>query len=346
MRVLPVMTLLCGFLGLLSPGSNTCAAAFIDSAGRSVQLPGSAERIFAAGPPAAIYLYVLKPQALLGWPRELRPEERHYIAPAFRDLPTTGRLTGRGNESNLERVLALKPDLIVDVGSLTPTYVDLADRIQAQTGIPYVLIDGRLDSSAQALRLLGRAIGAGSRAEAIARDAEQTLAEAARVRAAVPRERWPRVYLARTADGLETGLRGSINSELIERAGGINVMTSQDGRHGLVRVSMENLYLANPDTIITWDPAFHAAVWRDPRWQSVDAVARKRVHLSPLLPFGWIDRPPSLNRLIGLRWLLGLFHPDAANIDLRREVRRFYRLYYQVDLDDAALSALLQPAPR
>ena len=53
MRVLPVLTLLCGLLGLLSPGSNTCAAAFIDSAGRSVQLPGSAERIFAVERPAS-----------------------------------------------------------------------------------------------------------------------------------------------------------------------------------------------------------------------------------------------------------------------------------------------------
>ena len=31
--------------------------------------------------------------------------------------PEVGRLTGRGNTANLEIVMALKPDLILDVGS-------------------------------------------------------------------------------------------------------------------------------------------------------------------------------------------------------------------------------------
>ena len=42
-----------------------------------------------------------------------------------------------------------------------------------------------------------------------------------------------------------------------------------------------------------------------------------RVYLSPTAPFGWIDRPPSLNRMIGLKWLAGLFYPEQAPQDLR-----------------------------
>ena len=54
--------------------------------------------------------------------------------------------------------------------------------------------------------------------------------------------------------------------------------------------------------------------------------------LSPTAPFGWIDRPPSLNRVMGLKWLAGLFYPQLAPIDLRAAATEFYRLYYQVDL--------------
>ena len=57
--------------------------------------------------------------------------------------PEVGRITGRGNTANLEVVLALKPDLILDVGSVSATYVSLAERVQQQTGIPYALLDGR-----------------------------------------------------------------------------------------------------------------------------------------------------------------------------------------------------------
>ena len=42
------------------------------------------------------------------------------------------------------------------------------------------------------------------------------------------------------------------------------------------------------------------------------AVREKRVYLAPTAPFGWIDRPPSLNRVIGLKWLAGLFYPDSS----------------------------------
>src|SRR6056297_3401930 len=130
-----------------------------DSAGRTVELPEEITRVFAAGPPAAIMLHAMKPEALLGWPRALREEERRYIAAPYRDLPETGRLTGRGGEANLERVLALEPDLILDFGSVRDTYADLADRVQAQTGIPYVLIDGRFEATPASLRLVAEVLG-------------------------------------------------------------------------------------------------------------------------------------------------------------------------------------------
>ena len=57
------------------------------------------------------------------------------VVPArFADLPTLGRLTGRGNTANVEVVLAARPDFIFDYGSLTVTYRSLADRTQQQPG--------------------------------------------------------------------------------------------------------------------------------------------------------------------------------------------------------------------
>jgi iron complex transport system substrate-binding protein len=107
-----------------------------DGAGRRVTVPAKVERVFPAGPPAAIQLYTLAPEMLLGWPRANRPEELEFLLPGVGNRPEVGRLTGRGNTANLESVLALKPDLIVDSGSTRQTFVELADRVQAQTGIP------------------------------------------------------------------------------------------------------------------------------------------------------------------------------------------------------------------
>lgn len=320
--------------------SPATADEIVDSAGRVVTVPSHVERVFAAGPPASVLIYVLAPDRLTGWPRALRPEERDYVAAPYRDLPELGRLTGRGDTVNLEVMLSAKPDLIVDFGSVRDTYVSLADRVQAQTNIPYLLVDGRFDATPQALRLVGGALGVGDRAEALAAYVEDTFRELDTTLAAVPESERPRVYLARGPDGLETGLKGSINTEIIERAGGINVAVDP-GRQGISRVSLEQVLAWNPDTIVTWDPIFYEAVWSDPSWASVEAVRRGRVYLSPTAPFGWIDRPPSLNRVMGLKWLSRVFFPDRFPDDLADQTRAFYKRVYHVDLDEDALNRLL-----
>jgi iron complex transport system substrate-binding protein len=311
-----------------------------DSAGRKVEIAAKIERVFAAGPPASILLYMLAPEQMTGWPDPPRAEERPYIAPQYRDLPALGRLTGRGGTANLEVVLKVKPDLILDFGSVKDTYVSLADNVQAQTKLPYILIDGRFDATPRALRLLGAILGLKERGEMLASYVEKTFASIDAVIASTPAEKRPRVYLARGPDGLETGVVGSINTEIIERAGGRNVMAAA-GQSGLVRASLEQVIVADPDIILTWDRNFFARVNTDPLWAGIKAVRDKRVYLAPTAPFGWIDRPPSLNRVIGLRWLAGLFYPDRLGHDLRATTREFYRLFYHVDPSDAEVDTLI-----
>ena len=319
------------------------ARSVTDSAGRTVTIPDTVQRVYAAGPPAAVLLYVLAPDRLIGWPRAPSPEDERYLPEAYRGLPETGRLTGRGNTANLEVVLRTKPDLIFDFGSVRRTHVSLADRLQAQTGIPYLLIDGRFEHTASALRLMGNVLGVPERAEELAAHVETLLADLEAVLADIPESGRPRVYLARTPSGLETGLQGSINAEIIERAGGRNVAgvnPDAASRRGLTQMSVEQLILANPDTIITWDRTFYAEVWSSRVWEPIEAVRQGRVFLAPTSPFGWIDRPPSVNRIIGLRWLGGLFYPDRMRSDWQEEARLFYSLFYHVDLTDELLSRL------
>ena len=318
------------------------AATVTDSGGRTVTVPDTIGKVFASGPPASILLYMLAPEKMTGWPNSLRESERPYVAEAYRDLPALGRLTGRGGTANLEVVLKIKPDLIVDFGSVRDTYVSLADMVQEQTGIPYILIDGRFENTPDALRLLGRTLGLAERGEKLAAYVEQTFAKIDAAVSEVPEGQRPRVYLARGPDGLETGVRGSINTEIIERAGGINVADAP-GQKGIVRASIEQVIVANPDTIITWDRNFYDKVFKDPLWSGIEAVKRGRVYLSPTAPFGWVDRPPSLNRIIGLKWLARKFFPDRFETkDFRQTVREFYKLFYHVELGEAELERLLE----
>ena len=325
---------------ILMSAAPVSARTVTDSAGRKVEIPDRVEKVFAAGPPASILLYILAPEKMTGWPDPPRGEERPFIAPAYRDLPALGRLTGRGGTANLEVVLKTKPDLILDFGSVRDTYASLADNVQEQTKIPYILIDGRFNATPAALRLLGDILGLEDRGEVLAKYVETTFADIDAVLKTTPDDKRPRVYLARGPDGLETGVVGSINTEIIERAGGRNVAQAA-GQSGLVRASMEQVIVADPEIILTWDRNFFDRVKRDPLWDGIRAVREDRVYLAPTAPFGWIDRPPSLNRVIGLRWLAGLFYPDQLGHDLRETTRAFYRLFYHVDPGDAELDTLI-----
>jgi iron complex transport system substrate-binding protein len=310
-----------------------------DSAGRSVPVPARVERVFPAGPPAAILLYTLAPDLLLGWPRANRPQECAYMLPDICTRPEIGRITGRGNTANLETVLALKPDLIIDVGATSETFVSLAARVQDQTGIPYALLDGRFLALATAYRKLGQLVGQQDAAEALADYTSRTLTEITGRIANIGAENRPQVYYARGPRGLQTGLGGSINVETIELIGR-NVAGGSRG--GLANVSIEQVLLWDPDVIVTIDLEFFDAVRSDPSWAPVKAVRDNRVHLSPKMPFGWVDFPPSVNRLIGLWWLAKILYPERFPEDLRPLTRDFYARFYHVTPSDAQIDEVLK----
>jgi iron complex transport system substrate-binding protein len=134
---------------------------------------------------------------MIGWSVAPRPNEREFLLPAVRNLPELGRLTGRGDTANIEVVLQAKPDVIFE----------------------YLLFDGRLDRAADSVRVLGTVLGVKERADLIARYIEETEELVDERLMDLPPAARHRVYLAREANGLETGLTGSINTEIIERAG-------------------------------------------------------------------------------------------------------------------------------
>jgi iron complex transport system substrate-binding protein len=313
----------------------------VDSAGRRVEVPVKIERVFAAGGPAAVFLYTLAPEKLLNWNLPLTAEQRAYLPPRYGELPALGRLTGRGNTASVETVLATRPDLILDYGTINPTYVSLADRIQKQIGVPYLLFDGDIDQIPGVYKLAGAALGMSEKAAELSSYAERLLADVEKRLARVPPEKRPLAFYARGPRGLQTGLKGSINVESIERIGARNVAAERIGQGSLVSVSPEQLLAWNPETVITIEPAFAATAATDDVWKSIAAVRNGRVYLAPTLPFPWLDSPPSVNRLIGLKWLGRILYPDAFPMDLQAQTRAFYSLFYHHTPDDRQLNELM-----
>ncbi|WP_159999547.1 ABC transporter substrate-binding protein [Roseomonas sp. 18066] len=315
-----------------------------DAAGRAVTLPALVTKVVAAGPPAALPIWSIAPDLLAGWVRAPRGAELGFLPPEAAALGETGRLTGRaGDTASVEAVVASGAQMILDYGLVTRPYVELADRLQAQTRLPVLLLDGTLSGIPATFRLLGEILGRQAAAAPRAEAAERLLEEARDGAATLAARGRPRVYYARGPQGLETGLRGSINTEIIEFCGAENVAAAQLGSGGLAPVSAEQVVAWDPDWIVTPEAGLAAAMPGHPVWGSLRAVKAGRVALAPVLPYGWVDSPPSVNRLLGLAWLpvlLGLRPPEK----LAPRIADLSALLYHRRPDAAQMAALLRGA--
>jgi len=145
------------------------AQEFVDAAGRSVAVPDAVHRVLPAGPPADLLLFSVAPDMLVGMVEPWSVAAAAYVPEAYRKLAEVPRINRNLTAADLDRLKALKPDVIVDYGDVTPAYAGIADKLQAATGIPYILLDGKLAATPATVRSLGRLLGRGDRAEAVAR---------------------------------------------------------------------------------------------------------------------------------------------------------------------------------
>jgi len=330
---------LLGLALLLLFAAPASARSVVDATRRTVEIPDRIERVMPAGQPAAVLLYTLAPEKMIGWPHSPSPAAKTLLGPRFADLPALAPLV-RDGKVQTEQIQAARPDMILDYGSTAPRYADRATMVQEATGIPVLLMDGKLERTPEIYRQLGAILGAEERAADLAGAAERLLTTT-RERAQVRRDAGPiRLYYARSADGLTTATAASSLGDVLRLVGLVNVADGAQAGE-LSHVNRDQVFAWNPDFVVTNNPEF----WKGrqgPDWAGLPAVAQGRVYLAPALPFGWIDEPPSVNRLLGLLWAGHTLFPAVYPEDLRAEARDFYRRFYRIELDDEQFQALSQ----
>lgn len=283
-------------------------------------------------------IYTLAPEKQIGWVEPLGPAARAMLPARSAALPVVGRITG-ANTPAAQKLRELHPDVIVDVGNVDARYAALADRIEKETGIPYLLFDGSLAKSAATYRALGAILGEKARADGLARDADRLLAGVAKP---APGGHKLRVYYARLDGGLTAPAPRSSTTEIFA-AVGAEVMPVAADKHGMVKHTLDEIIAWQPDVVLAYEPAIYAAIKADPQWQEIPAVRAGRVYLAPNVPFSWIDEPPGVNRLIGLPWLAGVLSTGEPPATMKTAARLFYRRFYHVRLAPAQLDQVLSP---
>lgn len=208
-------------------------------------------------------------------------------------------------QADIEAMLAVQPDL-----ALVSTHSDaLGVRMLMASGVAVTRF-AAFESFAEIadnLRLLGGILGVAQRAEAAVAQMEQRLRNVERRVAGRPR---PRVLYYDMSGS--TGGPGTLTDEMIERAGGNNLIR-ETGIIGYTRITRELAIALQPDVVILsdWSSRGDASTTEqlldDPAWQAVPAVQNERVHA---LRGAWVTSGSQF-RVAGVEALARLLHPEA-----------------------------------
>ena len=318
-----------------------------DMAGRKVTVPAAEniESVFSAGPVAAIFLYMVVPDKLLGWNYELNDVEKSIILDKYQDLPNFGM----GDAVNYEAVIAANPTIAINSGKINDAMVSDCDALSVSLGIPVVAVDNELNNSAEAFRFMGELLGVEDHAEELAQYAEQVFTDI-NVLSDIPEEKKVSVYFGNGEDSLETAPRGSQHAQILDAINAVNVADLELGDGSRVQISAEQLLAWDPDVIVVngepkADKSGSSAaedILSNPDYASLKAVQDQKVYGTPNAPFSWVDRPAGPNRLIGMRWFSALIYPEYIKCDINEEIHKFFDLFYHVDLSDEQLENVLK----
>lgn len=334
----------------VSKSSSTSEQTITDMAGRKLTIPSEVKKTFSTSQIGIIMLYTLCPDKLCGWGFNLAEEEKKYISSKYYSLPVLGTWSGQNGTGNIEQIIKVHPDVIFSMGTLTQSDIDASQKIQDKTGIPVIMVDGSLTKMDKAYDFMGNILNEKTKAKELGDYCNKTITDIKTQVEKIPANKRKKVYYAEGLKGLETDPKGSFHTEVLDFVGGINIADVQVKQgFGRAQVSMEQLLSWNPDVIIAgYDKDANGGgfnnILTDSSFKSIKAVSDKKVYQVPNMPYDWFDRPPSVNRILGVKWLANLLYPDYVKLDIKKEVINFYDKFYHHKLTDQEVNDLLKNA--
>ncbi|MFP4317207.1 MAG: ABC transporter substrate-binding protein [Desulfovibrionales bacterium] len=289
--------LVCLFFLALTAASPLEARELVDQAGRRVTIPPNPLRVVSLAPSVTEIVFGL------GQGHRLVGATQYSDYPdQARQLPRVGTYV----RLDLERIMALKPDLCIAVKDGNPKAA--VERLES-LGIPVYAVDPRsLDAIMEAVARIGRVLGSEREAEGLRKDMRARIDAVAAKSAAISGNNPTVFYQIGSAPMVSVG-KGSYIHELITLAGGVNI-AAEAGMYP--RYTEEEVVAAAPEVILISAMRSQESQAMRRRWErfpSIPAVQNDRVEMVDTDLF---DRP-SPRLVLALEQLFGILHPSAAS---------------------------------
>lgn len=307
---------------------------FTDSAGREVEVPKNIERIAPTGTLAQIVLFSVAPDKLVGLSGEWSDDAKEILDDKYADLPIFGQLYGSG-DLNTEALAAADPQVIIDIGEAKEGNKEDLDSIQEQIGIPVIFVEGTLKTMPECYTTLGKLLGEEEKAKSLSDYCKNTYDTTIETMNKIGDENKVDFLYCSGDTGTSVIANGSFHAEIIDLlTNNVAVVENASSKGTGDEVSLEQIYMWDPDVIVFAPQSIYSTVGKDKDWQKVKAIKSSKYYEVPDTPYNWMDMPPSVNRYMGMVWLSQILYPDEFNYDLKEKTKEYYKLFYDVDLTD------------
>ena len=264
-----------------------------DEAGRRVVIPDRSERIVSLAPSITEIVF-----ALGAGNRLVGITQFSNYPPEAKRIAKVGSYV----HLNIEKILALRPDLVIGIKDGNPRAV--VERL-SELGVPAFIINPKsLDEILVTIRNIGKVIGADECATSLSNQMARRMSEVDRKVQGAPK---PRVFFQIGIEPIVSAGRGTFIDALIQRAGGLNVF---GGKSAYPHVNIEHVLISRPEIIFISSMARQGGFekvrqfWQE--WPDIPAVKKDNIYI---IDSDILDRP-SPRIIEGLETLARLIHPE------------------------------------
>jgi len=277
--------------------ANEFPLAVTDDLGRNVTISSEPQSIISLTPSNTEILFALE----LGDRVMAVSEYCNYPLEAQNKIKIGGFST-----VNIEKVVSLKPDLVLATGGVQEAVVEELERL----GLTVIALNAKsIEEVFENIRLVGKAAGQLEAARELTTKLEQRTKAVTDKAKDLPDSQRPRVFYEIQYEPLMTTGPGTFIDDLIHLAGGVNIASDAAAKYPVY--NLETLIERNPEVIIIsfWHGSIAASVEgvkSRKRWQIIDAVKNNRVYG---INADLVSRPGP--RIVdGIEEMARFIHPD------------------------------------
>jgi iron complex transport system substrate-binding protein len=328
-----------GGVSASGPGQQVETRTIVDCFGREVQVPVRIERIACLCPEAGHALAMFDAgerivAAVGGMQRDLMLVE---MCPQVAGVP----VPKSAGAINIEELLNCEPDLVFVKEDTAQNEAEMEK--MNKTGIPFLVVDyGSIAKQQYAVEMIGLAVGALEKANEYNEYYRDCLKRIEKQIAQIPPEERVTVYHS-VNEAVRTDVEGTLPAEWTRLAGAHNVSLG----HELERegdksfASLEQILLWDPEVILVNDPLVADYILSHKQWASLQAVKNKKVWRLPNGISRW-GHPSSLETPLAVLWTAWKLYPEKfSGIDMVKETKYFYRVFFNYNLTDAEVEKIL-----